>query len=382
MRGARSGSLAPSARAMRDHITASRLRSAQLGLRPGELASPSKPDAHSRSSLAELARPVLDSVWEDLPGTRLALLLADDGGWIVDRRVDHYALESALDRLRLRPGHNWDERYVGTNALGTALECAAPIMVRGRDHFVDALTVLTCAAAPITDPRTGRVLGVVGVACSVEETSALMLPYACRVSRDIEGQLVGDASAPERALLEHFVRSRLVARGPMVSVNRRNMFVNAAAARFISPADHAVIWKYASRATSGRSHQPEELVLTSGTRLAAHCEPVVLCSETVGAMIRLVPATAVVAGSRRGGGASRPSVGWTSLTQTQLGIADLVADGLTNQEAATRLYVSRHTIDFHLRQIFNKLDVRSRVDVARIVAEHRVERRSDNADAA
>jgi DNA-binding CsgD family transcriptional regulator len=46
------------------------------------------------------------------------------------------------------------------------------------------------------------------------------------------------------------------------------------------------------------------------------------------------------------------------------------------------LYLSRHTIDFHLRQIFNKLGIRSRVELARIVAEQRIECRIDPEDAA
>jgi DNA-binding NarL/FixJ family response regulator len=46
-------------------------------------------------------------------------------------------------------------------------------------------------------------------------------------------------------------------------------------------------------------------------------------------------------------------------------VAEVVAEGLTNVEAAHRLFLSRHTVDFHLRQIFRKLEVRSRVELAR-----------------
>ena len=45
----------------------------------------------------------------------------------------------------------------------------------------------------------------------------------------------------------------------------------------------------------------------------------------------------------------------------------IVAEGVTNREAAARLYLSRHTVDYHLRQIFRKLDVASRVELTRLV---------------
>jgi DNA-binding CsgD family transcriptional regulator len=61
----------------------------------------------------------------------------------------------------------------------------------------------------------------------------------------------------------------------------------------------------------------------------------------------------------------RPVVGWGSLTETERRVADLVALGLTNNQVATRMFLSRHTVDYHLRQIFRKLQLRSRVGLAR-----------------
>ena len=65
----------------------------------------------------------------------------------------------------------------------------------------------------------------------------------------------------------------------------------------------------------------------------------------------------------------RPVCGWQSLTATEVRVAAVVAEGLTNAQVAERLFVSRHTVDFHLRQIFRKLAVRSRTELARAVIE-------------
>jgi DNA-binding CsgD family transcriptional regulator len=61
-----------------------------------------------------------------------------------------------------------------------------------------------------------------------------------------------------------------------------------------------------------------------------------------------------------------PVPGWADLTDTQKMVAELVADGLTNRDAGARLFLSPHTIDFHLRQIYRRLGVRSRVELARL----------------
>jgi DNA-binding CsgD family transcriptional regulator len=66
-------------------------------------------------------------------------------------------------------------------------------------------------------------------------------------------------------------------------------------------------------------------------------------------------------------GAGRPVSGWASLTETEQATSELVAEGLTNQQIADRMYISVHTIAVHLRRIFSKLGIRSRVELTRIV---------------
>ena len=68
--------------------------------------------------------------------------------------------------------------------------------------------------------------------------------------------------------------------------------------------------------------------------------------------------------------ADRPAFGWNSLTDTERRIVDLVAQGLSNRQVASQVFLSAHTVAFHLRHIFWKLDVTSRVQLARLAAEH------------
>jgi DNA-binding CsgD family transcriptional regulator len=66
--------------------------------------------------------------------------------------------------------------------------------------------------------------------------------------------------------------------------------------------------------------------------------------------------------------AQRPERGWSAMTDSETAVARLVAEGLTNREVAERLFISPHTVGGHLRNIFTKLGVRSRVELARIAA--------------
>jgi DNA-binding CsgD family transcriptional regulator len=68
--------------------------------------------------------------------------------------------------------------------------------------------------------------------------------------------------------------------------------------------------------------------------------------------------------------AQRPGRGWAAMTDSELAVARLVAEGLTNREVAERLFISVHTVSGHLRHVFTKLDVNSRVELTRVASIH------------
>lgn len=73
--------------------------------------------------------------------------------------------------------------------------------------------------------------------------------------------------------------------------------------------------------------------------------------------------------SRPAGGAA-PVEGWGSLTDAERAVIQLVAEGLTNRGVAERLYLSPHTVSTHLKRIYMKLCVHSRVEATRVALAH------------
>jgi DNA-binding CsgD family transcriptional regulator len=60
--------------------------------------------------------------------------------------------------------------------------------------------------------------------------------------------------------------------------------------------------------------------------------------------------------------------GWAALTAAEVAVARLVAEGLTNRDVAERLFLSPHTVNSHLRHVFTKLRINSRVELVRFVS--------------
>jgi DNA-binding CsgD family transcriptional regulator len=80
-------------------------------------------------------------------------------------------------------------------------------------------------------------------------------------------------------------------------------------------------------------------------------------------------------GVRRGGPGSRSPSSWPELTKSELAVVQLVARGATNLEVAEKLFLSPHTVNAHLRHVYVKLRIRSRVELARIAADRQADQR-------
>jgi DNA-binding CsgD family transcriptional regulator len=68
----------------------------------------------------------------------------------------------------------------------------------------------------------------------------------------------------------------------------------------------------------------------------------------------------------------RTDHGWPSLTDAELRVVSRVTRGRTNRDIAEEFYVSRHTVDAHLKHIYRKVDIHSRVELTVLAMQHRV----------
>ncbi len=89
---------------------------------------------------------------------------------------------------------------------------------------------------------------------------------------------------------------------------------------------------------------------------------------TEGAALSTEEAVAYV--RRRRGKRKRPASGWAALTPSERDVVRLVSEGLTNNDIATRLFVSPRTVQTHLTHVYTKLGLTSRVQLAQEAARH------------
>ena len=70
------------------------------------------------------------------------------------------------------------------------------------------------------------------------------------------------------------------------------------------------------------------------------------------------------------GSRQRPSTGWDSLTPTERKVVALAAEGLTSRQIGDRLYISTFTVGSHLRHVYQKLGINSRLQLAAETRRH------------
>ncbi|MFG2546086.1 GAF domain-containing protein [Streptomyces sp. NPDC048594] len=116
------------------------------------------------------------------------MVVADEEGRVLWREGSAPVLRRA-DGLGFELGADWREEVVGTNGVGTPAVTRRPVQVFASEHFVRSQATWTCAGAPITDPRSGRLLGVVDVSGPLETMHPATLAWVDSVAKLAEARL-------------------------------------------------------------------------------------------------------------------------------------------------------------------------------------------------
>jgi transcriptional regulator with XRE-family HTH domain len=176
---------------VRPRIARSWQRSRALGVDPlrDHIAEAGVSDLAERRDvnrrLLSAAAPTLQRLERELDGTGHVVVLTDVTGCILELAGDRDA-RRALARVNFEPGGDLSEDSSGTNAIGTALRDGQALQLMGAEHIVLAIAELTCTAAPVRDPVTHEIIGVLDFTAGYRSIRPDLLGLALEGALEIE----------------------------------------------------------------------------------------------------------------------------------------------------------------------------------------------------
>jgi hypothetical protein len=160
----------------------------QRGLAPLALQTDEASDRWARSPLAA-AEPVLRDLLADVGAEgEQVVLVCDADGTLLWIDGDRGMLDQATG-VHLMRGARWSEADAGTNAMGTALALDHSLQVFSAEHFATSVHGWTCSAAPLHDPRTGQLLGVLDLSGPLQTAHPHSLALVGAAARMVEAVL-------------------------------------------------------------------------------------------------------------------------------------------------------------------------------------------------
>jgi transcriptional regulator of acetoin/glycerol metabolism len=155
----------------------------------------------ARARLRRIVEPEMDALADLVSDSDSVVLPADADGLVLDSSGGLGFLRKA-EQVSLQPGVYWSEQRRGTNAIGTALAESKPVAVRGRQHYLDANGILSCAAAPILTPR-GDLSAVLDISGDSEQLHSQALSMVRLAIQIVEHRLIRDIAGSDTLLRFH-----------------------------------------------------------------------------------------------------------------------------------------------------------------------------------
>ncbi|MET9275618.1 GAF domain-containing protein [Kribbella sp. NPDC003557] len=144
--------------------------------------------------------PVLRQTLTTIADEASHIMIVTDAQGIILWREGAADVKRTADRIALSEGAVWSEDQIGTNGMGTALAVGTPVQIHSAEHLVRRIHEWTCAAAPVHDPDTGRLLGAVDVSGPLRTVHPAMVALVTAAAQLAEGQLKVRMAAADEML--------------------------------------------------------------------------------------------------------------------------------------------------------------------------------------
>ena len=253
--------------AVSDFVAASWRRSRGAGVAADGGEVPYIGDVDISSRLVRCSQPIIDRLIDATEDIPLSIALSDNKARVLTRVDTTRTIGLLLDGISLAPGFDYAEGHIGTNAVGTVLEAGLSAHIVGPEHFHERFQAYSCSGAPIHDPMTGHIEGVLDLTCLTEHSTPMLHSIVRSAANDIEQSLLHDRSLRQQALFEAFLRVDSHSKSAVFAIGGRVMMANALAQSTFDPVEQRMIAHHARYLMESRSAAEDEIELP-GDRLA------------------------------------------------------------------------------------------------------------------
>jgi GAF domain len=155
-------------------------------------------EEHPLACAAPLIHECLEAIADE---TDHLVVVTDATGVLLSVEGSADLRRRAADHMNFAEGTLWSEPGAGTNAIGTAIAADHAVQVFGPEHFNEVVQRWTCSAAPIHDPDSGALLGIIDLTGDFSDVHPHSLAVATATAHAVEAML-------RLEMQEHDVRLR------------------------------------------------------------------------------------------------------------------------------------------------------------------------------
>jgi transcriptional regulator of acetoin/glycerol metabolism len=154
-------------------------------------------ETRKHNEVYHLSQPILKQAEQELSYSNHAIMICDKDGIILDCYGEPSILRHIGSSANATKGAQWSERWAGTNAIGSSILLKQPVQIFSSEHFAQSCHEWVCSSAPILEPLTNELLGVINLSTTADSFHPLSMM-----------KTIGFVNQIERILFHSFYQAR------------------------------------------------------------------------------------------------------------------------------------------------------------------------------